>query len=48
MSPGQLKGYDMKKITLCLAVLLMCSTLMARERKEYDSNLIYDEDIIQH
>jgi hypothetical protein len=38
----------MKKLTLCLTVLLLCSTLMARERKEYDSNLIYDEDKIPH
>ncbi len=38
----------MKKLTVCLAVLLLCSTLMGRERKEYDSDVIYDEDKIPH
>ena len=38
----------MKKLTICLAVLLLCTTVIGRERKEYDSDLIYDEAKIPH
>lgn len=39
----------MKKIIICIAVLLLSSTVVfGREPKEYDSDLIYDESKIPH
>ena len=39
----------MKKIVICIAVLLLGSTLLlSREPKEYDSDVIYDESKIAH
>jgi len=39
----------MKKITICIAVLLFVSTLgLSREPKEYDRDVIYDESKIAH
>ena len=39
----------MKKTPLCLLILMLSATLLfSREPKEYDSNLIYDEDKIPH
>jgi hypothetical protein len=39
----------MKKVTICVAVLLLSSTfVLSREPKEYDSNVIYDESKIPH
>jgi len=38
----------MKELSLCFAVLLLCGTIMGREKKEYDSDVIYDEDKIPH
>jgi len=39
----------MKKAIICIAVLLLSSTLvLSREPKEYDSDVIYDESKIPH
>ncbi|NQT01697.1 MAG: acetylxylan esterase, partial [Planctomycetes bacterium] len=39
----------MKKTIICIAVLLLSSTLVfGREPKEYDGDLIYDESKIPH
>ena len=39
----------MKKLAVCLAVLLFSSTItLSREPKEYDSDVIYDQSKVPH
>jgi len=43
------KGYKMKKLSVCLTILLLGGTVaLSREPKEYDGDVIYDEMRIPH